>query len=130
MPLFGKKDHTAEDEAGRVQFERLMALSPADLAAELMPAFGPDGPRHGKDFSSVKLVQWLLRGVRGVGGVSHPGIKLDAAVQEAMQVLEHAELVRGIQLRDVGRRWNTTRLGEAALANGDVRQRINDRTGP
>jgi hypothetical protein len=129
MPLFRKKDHTAEDEAGRVQFERLMALSPADLAAELMRAFGPDGPRRGKDLSSVKLVQWLLRGVRGVGGVSHPGIKLDAAVQEAMQVLEHAELVRGIQLRDVGRRWNATRLGEVAVAGGDVRQHIKDRTG-
>jgi hypothetical protein len=130
MSLFRKKDHTAEDDAGRVEFERLMALSPADLAAELMPAFGPDGPRHGKDLSSVKLVQWLFRGVRGVGGVSHPGIKLDAAVQEAMQVLEHAELVRGIKLRDGGRRWNATRLGEAALANGEVRQRIDDRTGP
>ncbi len=129
MALFRKRDHTAEDEAGRVRFDGLMALSPADLAAELMPAFGPDGPGHGKNLSSVKLVQWLLRGVRGVGGVSHPGLKLDGAVQEAMQVLEHAELVRGVQLRDTGRRWNATRVGEAALANGDVRQQIKDRTG-
>ena len=126
MALFGKKDHTAEDEAGRVRFDGLMALSPADLAAELMPAFGPDGPGHGKNLSSVKLVQWLLRGVRGIGGVSHPGVKLDAAVQEAMQVLEHSELVRAVQLRDMGRRWNATRSGEAALANGDVRQQIKD----
>jgi hypothetical protein len=42
MPLFRKKDHTAEDEAGRVQFERLMVLSSAFRAAELMPAFGPE----------------------------------------------------------------------------------------
>ena len=129
MALFRKKDHTAEDEAGRVHFERLMALSPAELAAELMPAFGPDGPAHGKNLSSVKLVQWLLTGIRGIGGVSHPGTKLNAAVLEALQVLEHAELVRVIQLRDTGRRWNATRLGEAALANGDVVQRIEDRTG-
>ena len=129
MRLFRKKDHTVEDEAARVHFERLMALSPADLAAELMPAFDPDGPHHGKDLSSVHLVTWLLRGYRSAGGVSHPGTKLNAAVLEAMQVLEHAELVQVRQLRDTGRRWNTTRLGEAALANGDFRQRIKDRSG-
>jgi hypothetical protein len=56
MPLFRKKDHTADDDAARVNFERLMALSTADLAAELMPAFGPDGPKHGKDLNNLVLV--------------------------------------------------------------------------
>ena len=127
MPLFRKQDRTADDDATRVHFEQLMALSRAEPAEELMPAFGPDGPNHGKDLNRLLLVGWLLRGYRGAGGVSNR-LELDKAVLEALQVLEHAELV---QLRTRSpQRWNATRLGETALANGgDFRQRIKDRTG-
>jgi hypothetical protein len=130
MPLFRKKDHTAEDEAARTHFEQLMALSPADLAAELMPAFGPDGPRHGKNLNILQPVSWLLRGHRGAGGVSDRR-QLVAAVREAAQVLEHAELVQARHLggQSGGSLWNATRLGAAALANADYRQHIKDRPG-
>lgn len=125
MPLFGKRDQPAEDDTARVHFEQLMALSTAELAAELMPAFGTDGPKHGKDLNRLVLVAWLLRGYRGAGGVSERR-ELDKAVIEALQVLEHAELV---QLRTRSpQRWNATRLGETALANGDFRRHIKDRT--
>jgi hypothetical protein len=130
MALFGKKDHSAEDEAARVHFEQLMALSPADLAAELMPAFGPDGPRRGKDLNILQLSSWLLRGYRGAGGVSRRE-QLVAAAREAMQVLEHAELVQVRHLGGAsgGSLWNATRLGAALLADGDYRKRIQDRDG-
>jgi hypothetical protein len=129
MPLFGRKDHSAEDEAARVHFARLMALSAADLAAELMPAFGPDGPRRGKNLNVVHLNRWFVRGYRSTGGV--PLRELHTAVTEAVQVLQNAEL---IQLTWPGgghssRQWNATRLGAESLAKGDYRQRINDRTG-
>jgi hypothetical protein len=129
MPLFRKKDHTAEGEVTQGRFEWLMGLSSADLAAELMPAFGPDGPRHGKDVHSLQLVSWLMRRYRDGGNVSRPAEKLYAAVREAMQVLEHAELVHARQSGDGGLHWNATRLGAAALADGDVRKRIKDRAG-
>ena len=41
--------------------ELATVLPPAtDLAADLMPAFGPDGPKHGKDLSSGDLNGWIL----------------------------------------------------------------------
>jgi hypothetical protein len=130
MALFGKKDHTAQDAAARDHVEQLMALSPADLAAELMSAFGPDGPRRGKDLNILQLVSWLLRGYRGAGGVSRRE-QLVVAAREAMQVLEHAELVQVRHLGGAsgGSIWNATRVAAAALANGDYRQRIQDRNG-
>ncbi|HTQ16254.1 hypothetical protein [Mycobacterium sp.] len=130
MALFRKRNHAAEGDAAQGDFESLMGLSPEDLAAELMPAFGPDGPRHGKDLHTLQLVSWLLRRYRGANKVSRPAEKLYAVVGEAMQVLEHAELVQGTQSSDRGVQWNATRLGATALANGDVRQRIDDRNGP
>jgi hypothetical protein len=129
MPLFGKKRDPAQDEAERAEIERLTALPPADLAVEIMPAFGPEGPRGGKEMSSLQIVIWLMRrhprGTRNVDA-------LHTAVREAMQVLEHAELIWKLHssrsAASGSDRWNATRLGEAALANGDVRQHIKDRT--
>jgi len=129
LALFGKR-RTTEGDFAQGDFESLLGLSPEDLAEELMPAFGPDGPRHGKDVHTLQLVSWLLRRYRGADKVSRPAEKLYALVGEAMQVLEHAELVQGRQSGDRSVHWNATRLGATALANGDVRQRINDRTGP
>ena len=78
---------TNQDEAERAEIERLTALPPADLAVEIMPAFGgPEGPRGGKEMSSLQVVIWLMRrhprGTRNVDA-------LHTAVREAMQVLEH-----------------------------------------
>ncbi len=46
-----------------------------------------------------------------------------------MQVLEHAELIQAKRSGDASPRWNATRMGAAALADGDARKRINDRAG-
>jgi len=129
LALFGKR-RTTEGDVAQGDFESLLGLSPEDLAEELMPAFGPDGPRHGKDVHTLQLVSWLLRRYRGANKVSRPAEKLYAVVGEAMQVLEHAALVQGTQSGDRSVHWNATRLGATALTNGDVRQRINDGTGP
>jgi hypothetical protein len=72
MPLFGKKksdtvdvDATTPDihakfEQIQAELERLMA-SPADLATELMPAFGPDGLKRGdKPLEKAHLMKWLM----------------------------------------------------------------------
>ena len=45
-PLFGKNDQkAAEVEAAKAEADRLGALTPAELAVELMPVFGPEGPK-------------------------------------------------------------------------------------
>jgi hypothetical protein len=129
MPFFGKAANTADGEVLHGDFEWLIGLSSAERAAELMPAFGPDGPHGGKDIRGMQLVTWLMRRYRGGGKVSRPAEKLYAAVQEAMQVLEHAELIQAKHSGDGSPRWNATRMGAAALADGDARKRINDRAG-
>ena len=39
----------ADDKAARAMFDWAVCVPPADLAARLMPAFGPDGPKGGND---------------------------------------------------------------------------------
>jgi hypothetical protein len=94
-----------------------------------MPAFGSDGPRRGTDVHAMHLVTWLMRRYRRANKVSRPAEKLLAAVAEALQVLEHAELVQSRKSSEGGFHWSATRLGTEAIASGDVRERIKDRTG-
>jgi hypothetical protein len=159
MPLFGKKkSDTADFDANtpemhakfeqiQADLERLMA-SPADLATELMPAFGPDGLKRGdKPRGKGHLMQWLmdqhelsLKQLRKYAGkpsrqqamyVMRLDKRLDAPILEAAQLLQHAELIYESQHTEVAAYWSATRLGLATLASGKdaVRQRIKDRTG-
>jgi hypothetical protein len=138
MPLFGENFHAkheaarearrAKAEAARAEDARLMALSPADLAAELMPAFRPGGAkvsmRPGPD--ERQLAKWLLRNHE----LSFAQGLLRLRVLEAVQLLEHAGLVYVCSISDDGTRfWSATGLGLAALAEGDCTQRIENRTG-
>lgn len=119
----------ANDDPAQAMIDWANSVPPAELAVELMPAFGPDQlgrPATGVYESHVGA--WLFR------GYTHPGrYATDVAtpVREAVQLLEHAELV---YIGTTGRGtlyWTATRLGLAILANGKaaVRQRIKDRTG-
>lgn len=156
MALFGQKKYdTADDDAKRAaqakfeqiqtELDRLMA-SPADLATELMPAFGPDGPKRGnKPLEKAHLFNWLLaqhelssvRQLMKYAGNRQQGMyalkldsKLAGPILEAVQVLQHAELIyESKHHSEVTAYWSATQSGLAALANGDYRQRIKDRTG-
>jgi hypothetical protein len=72
-----------------------------------------------------------------VAWVSHPtfpgATTVGKPIMEAVQLLEHAELVYVSSPTGGDRvfKWSATRLGLATLANGKdaVRQRIKDRTG-
>jgi hypothetical protein len=57
--------------------------------------------------------------------------RLEAPVREALQVLEHAELVYITVREESADNWRATRLGLEALRGGYevVRQRIKERTG-
>jgi hypothetical protein len=130
--------------------ELAASLPPAtDLAAELMRAFGPDGPKHRKDLSTSDLVGWILpqmlpqyehrlseqslkalRAYTRVGGNAQ-ALGMDLGVVEATQLLEHAELVYECMRTEENDYWSATQFGLATLASGKaaVRQRIKDRTG-
>jgi hypothetical protein len=45
----------ADDNARRAMFDWAVSVPPADLAAWLMPAFGPDGPKGGTDLRQSDL---------------------------------------------------------------------------
>jgi hypothetical protein len=113
---------------------------PADLAAELMGAFGVPGWGTGDNnvMGYDELKNWLFRG--------HPDPKpkmfgfsrtpsLTGPIREALQLLQNSELVvmwcGGSSSSGPIMCYQATRLGMATLATGNaaVRQRINDRTG-
>lgn len=139
MPMFGQSKDPAEVEADRArQQASLKAMidaagamvqwvsgTPAgDLAAHLMPAFGPGSPARNRigtvDF--LGFYKWL--------GCRDDSLRWP--ILEAVQLLEHAELILTADISDQGTRyWSATRFGLATLAEGKdaVRQRIKGRTG-
>jgi hypothetical protein len=124
-PLFRKSEEkAAREEAGRVEFERLMALPMPDLARELMPAFGPDGP-HGRGpdggINILQLLGWVSTS-HFPGGVSYQR-KLMEPVREGVQALERAGLVLSTR-RQQGTWMAATRLGQTALADGTVQDHL------
>jgi hypothetical protein len=124
MGLFGNKGkHAEEEEAGRVEVERLTALSAPGLAVELMPAFGPDGARSkGKEGTPpMQIVQWLVR-----DHPYHPGLQpLVASTLAGLQALEHAGLVgQRSSGSGSGMRFFLTPLGEQTLADGSAATRL------
>ena len=103
----------------------LVSVPPEGLAGVLMPAF-----LDGKDVGEAKLVSWLHR--------QHPTVAdgdvrwLERPVREALQVLEHAELIYLSRWSDSPPQWRITRLGTLCLNEGEdaVRQCIEDRIAP
>jgi hypothetical protein len=119
MALFGNKEEKeAEDQAARAEIDRLLSLPVPELAAEIMPAFGPDGARPGREVGLLQVANWLLRDHRR--GVKYLKELLDP-IREAVQALEHAELVLRLgHGSGENARLKATRLGEQALAEGNV----------
>jgi hypothetical protein len=131
VPLFGKSEEKlAQEEAARAEAARLNALSVEDLAGEIMPAFGPEGPRAGKEINSLQVSNWLMRSYpRG----AHYVRQLHTSVCEGMQLLEHAGLVQVLAGKRgsiaTGAHVMATRVGETALANDEVEQNIKGTAG-
>ena len=137
MPLFKKsfKEAWAEASADQdAEFANVMDFPPVpEIATELMAAFGPGGPKRGKPLTYDDLAKWWLdryefadrrqrvvcsaRLRRGGGG----------PIREALQVLEHAELVYLTVRTDREDIWTATNLGLSALADG--KEAVADRVG-
>jgi hypothetical protein len=120
MGLFRKsEERVAQDAAAEEEFDRLCALPPADLAAAVMPAFAPDGPGHGKTVNVLQIQSWLMSSFSHASGYSG---KLRDPVSEAVQALSNAGLAE--RTGPHGDLVKTTRLGEAALADGTVARQL------
>ena len=126
-PLFGNKEQKqAEIAAAKAEGDRLVALTPAQLAVEVMPAFGPDGPKASQSYGinvfqvGIALMQNTPRGTIEMKELIEP-------IREALQVLEHAELIARNSGRE-GTWFKATRLGQTALAEGSVQTYVDQRT--
>jgi DNA-binding transcriptional ArsR family regulator len=122
--LFRKSvEKVAQEAAAQAEINRLKALSVSDLAVELLSGLGRNGAGNGYSVRVQQLCTYLVRGVPGAGQLQT--LELMSAVRKALDRLEQAELVCEIshQRSPV---WRITRLGEATLADGTVRERINE----
>ena len=129
-----KRAMAESKHALEAELQAAMPLPPvADLAAELMPAFGPNGLNPGKPLTLHQLVKWKLDhyefGSSAKKALGYP--RLEAPVREALQVLEHAELLYITVEAESADKWTATRSGLEALRGGEdvVRQRIRERSG-
>ena len=118
MALFGRSEEkAARDEAAQAEAERLQALSAVELAEELMPAFGPDGPKPGKFINDLQVGAWLMSSyARGSNHLK----ELHEPIREGLQALENAGLVEGRSRGGAAVLAKATRLGEQALTEGTV----------
>jgi hypothetical protein len=131
MPAFGP--NSGGPDPGQSMIDWIVAAPPAELAVELMEAFASNIPRRAPWLGSDDFEEWMFRGYPQRAGMIVSARPVTEPILEAIQLLEHAELVYVRLLSDyaAGRSWNATRLGLATLADGkgEVRQRIKNRTG-
>ncbi len=127
-PLFGNKEEKrAQDAAAEAEVQRLIGLPVEDLAAEILPAFGPDGPGKGeKSINILQIASFMVRDFPR--GASHIRPLLEP-LREGVQRLEHCELVRTQVQSGAGGRTTITRRGLDAIASGNPRQYIATLTG-
>lgn len=124
MGLFGNKEQRREREsAAQAESDRLLALSSRELAAEVMPAFGPDGigAKSGHRQGPIEVVGWLLPDA----SVKYRQPLLGPVI-EALGVLEHADLLTRRAFGNTGHAstYHATRLGESTLAEGTIREQL------
>jgi hypothetical protein len=97
-----------------------------------MQVFGPDPTRRVPWLTLYHFGEWMFRGYPKRQGLVLRARPVQESILEAVQLLEHAELIYVRAISTEGERdWCATRLGVATLADGTaaVRQRIRDRTG-
>ena len=121
-PLFRQSEEkAARKAAAKVEIERLRGLSVDDLAADLLPGLGPDGPTKGASVWPQQLCQYLLKDYPGAGRMDT--LDLTVAVNRALDRLEQVGLVSPISVQRTPN-WRITPFGETTLAEGDVRERL------
>jgi hypothetical protein len=124
-PLFRhNEEKAARKAAARVEIERLRKVPVDDLAADLLPALGSDGPTHGTSIRVQQLCEYLLRDYPGAGQMDT--LNLSAPVNRALDMLDDIGLVSPISVQRTPV-WRITPLGERVLAEGDVRDRLQRR---
>jgi hypothetical protein len=121
-PLFRKSpEKRARQAAAQTEIDRVKTLDVADLAAQLLPAMGRDGPGAGHTMRQQQLCEYMLRDVLPSGNLK--ALEVMSRVTRALDMLEGAGLVEPTWLQR-SPVWRITPLGESTLAEGTVRARL------
>lgn len=121
-PLFRRSPEKMERRAAaKREIERLRGLSVEDLAVDLLPGLGPDGPTQGHSVTRQQLCRYLLAEHPGAGQMDT--LDLLVPVRRALERLEQAGLVSPISVQREPV-WQITPAGETTLADGTVRKRL------
>jgi len=115
------EEKAARKAAAKEEIARLRAVPVDDLAVDVLPALGPDGPTRGTSIRVQQLCEYLLRDYPGAGQMDT--LDLTAPVNRALDMLDDAGLVSPISVQRTPI-WRITPLGERILAEGTVRERI------
>jgi len=121
-PLFRKSaEKRAQEAAAQAEIDRVKTLDVADLAAQLLPALGRDGPGAGHSMRVQQLCEYMLRDALPSGNLK--ALQLMSRVSRALDMLNEAGLVEATWLQR-SPVWTITPRGESALAAGTVRERL------
>jgi hypothetical protein len=121
--LFRRSEEKRAEKRGReaaiqAEVDRLKALSPEELAVEVLPILAAEAA---KSTGGRLYVSDICRKL--VGTVSgRVNLALNQPVREALQRLEHANLVLQVASADMGSSWRITTEGEHGLAAGKNRR--------
>jgi hypothetical protein len=121
-PLFRRSEEkVARRAAAKREIERLQGLSVDDLAVDLLPGLGPDGPTRGTSITRQQLCGYLLADHPDAG--QRDTLALLSPVRRALERLEGVGLVSPISIQREPV-WKITPAGEQTLAQGTVRERL------
>jgi hypothetical protein len=114
-------------DPGQPMIDWINSAPPAEVAVELLAAFGSGDTK----LTLAQLTDWIFRTYPKQTGIITRARPVQEAILEAIQLLEHSELIYVRVISDDWRYWSITRFGTATVAAGKdaVRQRIKDRTG-
>jgi hypothetical protein len=123
--MFRKSEEKkARDAAAQAEVDRLKALSPDELAVEILPVLGSDAVPGGVRGARV---QEIIKGLLSASSASwtvNTGVLL-LPVREALQRLEHANLVMQMGSGvDQATHWRITSEGQGTVARGDAAEKL------
>jgi hypothetical protein len=123
MGIFGnKQEKRAAEEAAKTEADRLVRLPVPELAAEVLPAFGPAGPGKGdKEIGTLQIGMFLMddfpQGRQFIRQLVDP-------IHEAIQALENAGLIER-RVRNIGGSTvSVTRAGLKAIESGNASEAL------
>lgn len=129
MPFRRSKEKRAEKRARaagiQAEVDRLTTLSPEALAVEVLPVLAAEAAKS-------KVGRLYVSGIcrELVGTVSgRVNLALKLPMQEALQRLEHANLVLQVSSAEMGTSWRITAEGEQAVAAGSIADKLGLQTG-